>query len=91
MKILVKIVTLLVPIGVPLFLIIQYLWADVDVATLGQYLLILGVVSILVTVYYFVHLYRNKVTKNKVNWVFFLLFASNIAQVVYWFKYIKDE
>ena len=92
-----KILLILGPIGVIVFLIVS------KFSPMGIYdflnisrdypntLYVAFVIALPFTIYYFVHLYSNKLSKNKANWVYFLIFFPTITQVLYWFKYIKDE
>lgn len=54
-------------------------------------LFIIFILSAVAFIFYMIHLFRNTLIPSKENWVLAFLFFLNIAEIMYWFKYIKDE
>ena len=93
MKTLMKYLSILVPVGTLLFLVIRGVAFrdEMSFEVFANVLMVLFIVNAIVFVYYLVHIWKNvAITRDqKVMWTVMTVMFTILSQVIYWFKFLR--
>lgn len=93
MKILMKYLSIVVPVGTLLFLLVHAfaLRGVMSFEVFANILLVIFVASAMVLAYYLIHIWKNAaITRDeKIMWTVLMIMFAMVSQVIYWFRFLR--